>query len=200
MVNRLRFTAMAMLMLMVAAAPSFAAEKKGKGVEGMSDEQLIKLAQSGAPSEISKEAGVQVIGEDGKLKELKKGTNGFTCLPFVDNKKDPDPMCMDPAATQWASDFIGGAPKPTNTEAGIAYMAKGGWHWQKNGKVLMKEEPGAKLMKDPPHWMIFFPFEAKKSGLPPAPNKGGVYIMFEETPYSHLMVMQNPSKIPVKLK
>lgn len=202
MLYRIRFIVVAMLILIVWVAPSFAEKKAkaGKSVEEMSDEQLIKLAQRGAPPTVSKEATIQVLGEDGKLRELKKGTNGFTCLPFVDNKKDPDPMCMDPAATQWASDFISGAEKPTNTEPGIAYMAKGGWHWEKDGKVLMKGEPGAKLVKEPPHWMIFFPFESEKSALPPMPNKGGVYIMFEGSPYAHLMIYQDPTKIPVQLK
>ena len=42
-----------------------------------------------------------MFGADGKLKEGKPGTNGFTCVPTVMNLPDPDPMCMDAAVKQW---------------------------------------------------------------------------------------------------
>ena len=85
--------------------------------------------------------------------------------------------------------------KPTNTVPGIAYMARGGNHWEKDGKVLMKQEPGAKLVKEPPHWMLMWPFESKAEKFPNAPNQAGAYIMFDGTPYAHLMIYQDPMKM-----
>jgi hypothetical protein len=172
--------------------------KKGKvkdGIEGMSQDAMVKLALSAAPPHISKDAAVMVPGPDGAMVEAKKGTNGFTCIPTVNHREKPDPMCMDAAVSQWVDSLVNKAPKPTNTEPGISYMARGGYHWEKDGKILMDEEPGAKLVKEPPHWMMMWPFDAKATGLPTMPNRGGVYVMFDGTPYAHLMVEQDPAKI-----
>jgi len=183
----------------VIAAGLFAAETNPpstqKAVKQMSKDQQIALALSGAPPHISKDAAVMAPGEDGKMVELKRGTNGFTCIPSVENLPEPDPMCMDAAVKQWVDDLVSGAPKPSNTVPGIAYMAKGGNHWEKDGKVLMKQEAGAKLVKEPPHWMLMWPFDSKDEKLPTLPNSAGVYIMFDGTPYAHLMVYQDPMKM-----
>jgi hypothetical protein len=186
-----------LLMMVVSAsvAATSMAEKGGSPIGKMSKEQLIKLAESAAPADISKDATIMIPGPDGKLVEARKGTNGFTCIPDIDKQVKPDPMCGDPAAWQWVNDLVSGAEKPTNTVPGIAYMAQGGWHFEKDGKILMKNEPGAKLVKEPPHWMVFWAFDAKTTALPAMPNKMGVYIMFEGTPYAHLMIYQDPKKM-----
>lgn len=167
----------------------------GKGLQGMSQEQQIKLALSAAPPQIGNEASVKLAGEDGKLIEVRKGTNGFTCIPTVNSRPDPDPMCFDAAVEQWVDALQADAPKPTNAVPGISYMARGGFHWEKDGKVLMKQEPGAKLVKEPSHWMLMWPFESKTTGLPTLPNQSGVWIMLDGTPYAHLMVYQDPMKM-----
>ncbi len=167
----------------------------GKGLQGMSQEQQIKLALSAAPPHIAKEASVKLTGEDGKLTEVRKGTNGFTCIPTVNLRPEPDPMCFDPAVGQWVEALQADAPKPTNTLPGIAYMARGGFHWERDGKAMMKQEPGAKLVKEPAHWMLMWPFDSKTTGLPTLPNQSGVWIMFDGTPYAHLMIHQDPMKM-----
>jgi len=171
------------------------AQGKGKDVPSMSQEEQITLALSAAPPHIAKDAAVLVFGADGKLKEGKPGTNGFTCIPTVMNLPNPDPMCMDAAVKQWWGDMMNNAPKPSNTVPGIAYMARGGSHWEKDGRVVMKEEPGAKIVKEPSHWMIIWPFDAKTTMLPTAPNPSGVYVMFDGTPYAHVMVYQDPKRM-----
>lgn len=176
-----------------------AKEKKGMKAKDMPVEKQIRLAMSAAPSDISKDATIMVFGKDGKLMETRKGTNGFTCVPDVDDQEIPDPFCGDAAAMQWANDYMSKAPRPTNTSPGIAYMGKGGWHWEKDGKVVMSSaEPGAKRVKEPPHWMIFWPFDSEMTGLPSAPDKFGAYIMFEDTPYAHLMIYQDPNQLGKK--
>ncbi|HZC68657.1 MAG TPA: hypothetical protein VE201_08580, partial [Nitrospirales bacterium] len=98
-------------------------QKKGggpKGVKSMPQEEQIGLALSAAPPHIAKDATVLVFGEDGKHKEGKRGTNGFTCVPTVMNLPEPDPMCMDAAVKQWWDDLGSDAPKPSNTVPGIA--------------------------------------------------------------------------------
>jgi hypothetical protein len=169
--------------------------KAPKAVSSMSQDEQIKLAQSAAPAHIAKDATVLVLGEDGQYKEAKQGTNGITCIPTLMNLPKPDPMCMDAAAKQWLDGLATNAPKPSNTVPGIAYMGQGGSHWEKNGRVVMKEEPGAKEVKEPPHWMIMWPFDPNATRLPTVPNSSGAYIMFEESPYAHIMVYQDPRKM-----
>jgi hypothetical protein len=171
--------------------------KKGasvKEVKAMSENDQAALALSGAPPHIAKEAGIMIYGADGKLTETKKSANGFTCIPTVMNLPDPDPMCMDAAVQQWMTDLMNHAPKPTNTVPGIAYMARGGSHFEKDRKVVMSGD-GAKIVKEPPHWMVMWPFDAAATKLPTVPNPSGVYIMFEGSPYAQLMVYQDPRKM-----
>ena len=173
------------------------AEKKGAGVKAvklMSEKEQTALALSAAPAHIAKEAAVMVYGSDGKLVEVKPGTNGFTCIPTVMNLPEPDPMCMDGAVHQWMTDLMNNAPKPSNTAPGITYMARGGSHYEKDGKVVMQPD-GATVVKEPPHWMVMWPFDPTASKLPTHPNPSGVYIMFDGTPYAHLMVYQDPRKM-----
>ena len=73
------------------------------------------------------------------------------------------------------------AEKPGYTVPGISYMAQGGVHWEKDGRVLMNEEPGA-----------------KKAKLPTRPNPSGVWIMFDGTPFAHLMVYPDLNKMKEK--
>ena len=58
-------------------------------VKVMSEQEQMKLALSAAPAHVAKEAAVMVYGNDGKLKEARPGTNGYTCIPTVMNLPDP---------------------------------------------------------------------------------------------------------------
>ena len=190
--NRLLTLAFTVILIIGFAALSMA------GMKGKPQGEQIKVAQSAAPAPLSKDATIMVIGEDGKLVEAKKGTNGFTCVPEIEAQEEPDPICVDSAGWQWLSDAISGKPKPTNTVPGIAYMAKGGWHWEKDGKITpaTKNEPGAKKGKEPAHWMVLGPFDSKMSGLPSMHHtKFGTYVMYDGTPYSHLMIYQDPNQV-----
>lgn len=179
-----------------AMAGEKAAGKGGvKDLKAMSQEDLIKLAMSAAPSRISKDATVMLPDASGKLVEVKKGTNGFTCIPTVNNRPEPDPMCFDAAVGQWVDALMAKKDKPGNTVPGISFMARGGYHWEKDGKILMEEAPGTKLVKEPPHWMLMWPFDSKEAGLPTLPNQSGVYIMFDGSPFAHLMVYQDPNRM-----
>lgn len=172
--------------------------RKGKAIQGLSREALVKLALSAAPPKIAEGAGVRAPGADGKLVELKKSTNGFTCYPDLSGLEIPDPICNDPAADQWFNDLLSGAPKPMNTTPGISYMARGGWRFEKDGKEVMQDGPGVRRIPEPPHWMVFWSFDSNTSGIPATVNGFGTRIMFEGTPYSHLMVYQNPVWITKK--
>jgi hypothetical protein len=183
----------------IGAAMAAEKGKKGKDLQSMSQEEKIKLALSAAPDHIAKGAGVMLPGPDGKLMEVKKSENGFNCIPTIDTDvPEPDPMCFDAAVGQWVESLMANAEKPSNTVPGVAYMARGGWHWEKGGKILMKKEEGAKAVKEPPHWMIMWPFTSSETHLPMLPNASGAYVMFDGTPYAHLMIYQDPKKMKMK--
>lgn len=191
------FWAIVLLTIVVCPLAGTAEAKKpssAKAVKTMSEKEQTALALSAAPAHIAKGAGVMIYGADGKLTEARKSENGFTCIPTVMNLPEPDPMCMDASSHQWMMDLMNGAPKPTNTVPGIAYMARGGSHFEKDGNVVMSGE-GAKAVSEPPHWMVMWPFSAEATKLPTKPNPSGVYIMFDGTPYAHLMVYQDPRKM-----
>jgi hypothetical protein len=186
-------TALIVVLGFTTASP---AQDTGKSpIPKMSKDQLISLAMSAAPETISRDATIMIPGPDGKLMEAKKGTNGFTCIPDIDGQAKPDPICADEPSMQWVNDLMANAPKPSNTVPGIAYMAQGGWHFEKDGKILMKPEPGAEAVEEPPHWMVFWPFDAKADGLPSKPSQFGTWVMWGDTPYAHLMIYQDPMKM-----
>src|SRR3990170_5543674 len=136
-VKKLPILLFASVLSLSAAISGGAAEE---GIRPMPRKKLIELAMSAAPSRISKNASIMIPGADGKLEEVRKGTNGFTCVPDIDNQEVPSPMCADEATLQFFLDMWSGKESPTNTTLGVAYMAKGGWHWEKHGKVIMSME------------------------------------------------------------
>ena len=72
-----------------------------------SDADLIKSAMSAAPASVGKNATVVAMEADGTMRTLRKGTNGFTCMPDNPATPGPDPMCMDKNAMDWATAWMG---------------------------------------------------------------------------------------------
>src|SRR5688500_1861454 len=88
--------------LLVAAVTAVAQEKAKdppkSGHEGMaktavakSDAAVIAKATSAAPPDIGRNAAVMGMGADGKMKELRAGTNGWMCMLDLAG----DSMCLD---------------------------------------------------------------------------------------------------------
>jgi hypothetical protein len=150
---------------------------------------LIRSALAAAPESVAANAAVVAPGPDGKMMELRSGTNGFTCIP--DNPESPgkDPMCLDEQGMQWAKSLMSHQARPASTAPGFAYMLQG-------GSDVSATDPWAKTTTDfvdsPPHWMLLWPVDAKETGFPTTPKKTGSWIMWAGTPYAHLMVNQVP--------
>lgn len=193
MKRSLAFTSVAILVLTILYPARPGAAEAERPILTAPKAEQIKVARSAAPEYISRDATILVFGPGGELKEAVKGSNGFTCFPDIGDRKEPYPFCGDEASMEWVTSFTEGLDEPTNTEPGVAHMMQGGWHYEKDGMILMGDEPGATGVKEPPHWMIFWPFSSSVTGLPTMPVKGfGTYIMWEESPYSHLMIYQDP--------
>jgi len=177
------------LLLLPAAAVTLQGQVK--------NEEYVRAAVQGAPERISDQASVVRIEPGGKTSILRKGSNGFTCALFPDASLAP--VCADEQGWGWLTAALSNKPKPPNTQPGIAYMAKGGLHYElPDGKMVMAASPQTKEVEEPAHWMILWPLDPAKTGLPTRPNAGGSYVMFEGTPFAHLMVYQDPEMLEKK--
>ena len=166
----------------------------GCAQSGMNKAQYVQAAEGGAPSSISANAAVARIDPKKKtVTELRAGTNGFTCGLMPD---DNSPFCGDKNAWAWLAAAFTGQPKPPNTAPGVSYMMQGGTHYETpTGEIVMEKAANTKDVKEPPHWMLMWPFDPAATGLPTKPGPAGVYIMFAGTPYAHLMVYQSPALV-----
>ncbi|HEX5634595.1 MAG TPA: hypothetical protein VFX50_15240 [Gemmatimonadales bacterium] len=186
---RTRSTVVALGMGLLGAVPLAAQTARARPVT-MGNDALIREAMSAAPREIAENATVLAPALDGGMRELRKGTNGWTCMPDSPDTPGKDPMCLDAQGMQWAMDWHAGKERPTNTAPGLAYMLAGGSDVSANDPWAKPDE-STKFIASPPHYMVLWPF-TKESGLSDQPKKTGTWIMWAGTPYAHLMVNQTP--------
>jgi hypothetical protein len=59
------------------------------------DAELIASAMAAEPKNVAEDATIVAMDDKGGMRTLRKGSNGFTCMP--DNLTTPgvDPMCLD---------------------------------------------------------------------------------------------------------
>jgi len=166
------------------------AQQKTQKPKAESKEAKIARALSAAPAEVAKSAKVVARDENGNETVLREGTNGFTCFPYSGRPGVVGDVayCANEAALQWERDLADHKPKPTNTEPGIEYMLAGAIDYSPSDPYATSGIP----FKEPPHWMILWPFNPATTRLPTQPKQTGTWIMWAETPYSHLMINQHP--------
>ena len=130
-----------------------------------SDQWKIKNALAAAPDFISEHATVVdwvdpgIAGELEMGRVLRKGTNGWTCMPDIPGRPQHDPMCADEPMMEILMDIIGGRT-PTVKKVGLSYMLLG----------EARQGQGADPAKDPrevkewfyigPHIMVALPAES----------------------------------------
>lgn len=92
----------------------------------------------------------------GEYRLLRRGTNGWTCLPGLPGYSHDEPGCFDPVFMQWMKDSLAGKA-PHVESVGIAYMYAGAW-------VPNLSAPGPKTQdfRVGPHIMIVSPHENQK--------------------------------------
>ncbi len=151
----------------------------------------IASAESAAPKAIASAATIVVPGADGSMSELRKGTNGWTCMPDNPTTPGPDPMCMDGNAMAWAMAWMGRTTPPAN-QPGVMYMLSGGTDASNTDPYATQPTTGGDWVKTGPHLMVVGS-EAVLKGYPSGqqPNTAAPYVMWEGTPYAHLMVPTN---------
>ena len=152
------------------------------------DEQMIKSAMSGAPAAIAKGATVVAMEADGKMRTLKAGANGFSCMPDNPVTPGPDPMCMDKNAMEWVHAWVGHQP-PAAGKVGLMYMLAGGTDASNTDPFASKPEAGNNWIETGPHIMIVGADASFYGSYPKdtKPDTSQPYVMWAGTPYQHLM-------------
>ncbi len=148
----------------------------------------IQNAMTAAPPGISKNATILdwPATEGGQMVELRKGTNGWTCLPDMPATPANDPMCMDKNAMDWAEAWMS-KKEPNLSGVGIGYMLQGGSTADNDDPFATKPPAGKDWLREPPHVMMFG-IKIDPSVYSSKPNTTRPWVMFKGTPYEHLMV------------
>ncbi len=154
----------------------------------------IQNAMSAGPLQISENAAImdRPSATGGDLVELRAGDNGWTCLTDDPSTPTNDPMCLDKQWMEWIAAFMAGRG-PEFTAIGVGYMLQGGSVASNSDPSLTAPPAGEEWIIDGPHVMVVAPWDLDPAVYSTDPASGWPYIMFDGTPYEHLMV-------PVQMK
>ena len=173
--------------LAVTTAVAPAAEKGAAAKKAPSEKQLIASAMSAAPAAVAKGAAIVTMDDKG-MHTLRKGTNGFTCMPDNPSTPGPDPMCMDQNAMEWINAYMAKKTPPPG-KLGMMYMLAGGTDASNTDPYAQKPASGNHWIKTGPHFMIVGADPAFYANYPKSadPDTAAPYVMWADTPYEHLM-------------
>ena len=96
-----------------------------------SDAATIAKAVSAAPPEIGNNATVMGVGPDGKMKQLRAGTNGWMCML----EPSGNAMCLDKEWQAWGEAWMHKTDPPQPKAVGVAYMPAGRYWGQQYGSL-----------------------------------------------------------------
>jgi len=152
--------------------------KKGAGDAGK-----IARAMSAAPASISKDATIMEMSKDGKMTQLRAGTNGWMCLLEADGT----PMCLDKEWQAWADGWMN-KKDPQVKNVGLAYMLRGDKGSSNTDPYAEKATADNTWVVSGPHVMVIVPDPAQLDALPTDPWNGGPWVMWKGTKYAHIML------------
>jgi hypothetical protein len=170
------------------AVTSVAAQEKAAPMKShmqkaeISDAAYTAQALSSAPKSIAKDATVVRMDKDGKMRTLREGKNGFTCMVIGTDK-----MCNDANSMEFFGAMMKGE-SPTD-KLGISYMLAG-------DDGASNTDPKATKKTADNHWVVTGPHimvtgaTSKSLGYTEAadPDPTQPYMMWAGTPYEHAMV------------
>jgi hypothetical protein len=173
-----------MTRLLLAGCATMALASAAHAMEMQSDEQLMKALSTAAPQPVLEHATILNMDHDGKMRVVRQGSNGWTCM-------DPGgaPMCADKPAMEWAQAWQSHGPAPQ--KLGFIYMLNGDTGASNTDPYAKGETADNNWVKTGAHVMIVgseaksmiqgYPHEAKADPAKP-------YVMWPGTPYEHLML------------
>ena len=144
--------------------------------------QYTTEALSAAPAGVAKDAAVVRMDADGKMRTLREGKNGFTCLVM-----GTDRMCNDANSMEFIDALMKHQPPPD--KIGISYMLGGDKGASNTDPMADKKTADNHWIVTGPHIMIFGP-GSKTLGYTeaPDPDPSKPYMMWAGTPYEHAMI------------
>lgn len=148
----------------------------------------IASAQSAAPASVSANATIITVDSKGTMTTLRKGSNGWTCMPDAPDTPGPDPMCFDANAGKWVQAWIAHKPPPDGA-VGVMYMLEGGTDASNTDPFATKPTAENAWINTGPHIMVVGSKEIL-GGYPAGakPDTASPYVMWAGTPYAHLMI------------
>jgi hypothetical protein len=145
-------------------------------------------AQSAAPASIASQASIVTVDASGAMQTIRKGTNGWTCMPDSPATPGPDPLCFDANAGKWVEAWLGHKPPPPNV-VGLMYMLEGGTDASNTDPYATKPTAENNWVKTPPHIMVVGSKDILQGHPAGAkPDTSVPYVMWSGTPYAHLMI------------
>jgi hypothetical protein len=153
----------------------------------------IQQAMRAAPPDISARATIMDWPEkDGMpMKQLRAGTNGWTCMPSSPAPPDgagrEDPMCADQRFSAvleaWTT-----KGDPRLSSVGIACMLRGDKGASNTDPFALARTATNDWVVSPSHVMVVVPNPQQLDAFPTDPRSGGPWVMWKGTKYAHLMV------------
>jgi hypothetical protein len=170
--------------LAVLATPAFAQAQKA----APSNSDMIASAMAAAPKAVAEGATIVMASEDGSMKTLRPGTNGFTCMPDNPVTPGPDPMCLDSNAMEWAHAWMKHGTPPD--KVGFVYMLAGGSDGSNTDPYAKGPAPSNHWISTGAHVMVVGPAVKAMAGYPKGgdPDTTKPFVMWAGTPYEHLMI------------
>jgi hypothetical protein len=155
------------------------------------DAAKIAKAVSAGPADITKNASVMEMTPDGKMKQLRAGTNGWMCMPA------PEAMCLDKEWQNWADAWMS-KKDPQVKGVGIAYMLRGDQGASNTDPFAATKTATNQWVVSPPHIMVLTPDSRQLDALPTDWHSGGPWVMWKGTKYAHIMVPTTPMAAAAK--
>ena len=170
-----------------AGQPAAPAPVAGPVAPPTTDAGMMASALAAAPDAVSKDATVLAFNEKMEPRELRKGTNGWTCIPDNPGTPGADPMCVDRNGFEWVKAWMAHKDPPKD-KMGFGYMLMGGSDASNHDPFATNPTPGQAWVDTGPHVMVLN-IGTKFDGYPTShDNTKAPYVMFSGTPYAHLMI------------
>jgi hypothetical protein len=177
-----------MLALLTSVAPWALARAASFGNGPMTNDQVIASAESAAPAAVAKDAEIVAFDAQGTMRTIRKGTNGFTCMPDVPDSPGPDPMCVDKGGMEWTM-AVAAHRDPPKGVIGAGYMLAGGSDPDNMDPFATKPPAGMDCVTTGPHLMLFNVGDlVKDHPTAKQPDTSKPYVMYPNTVYAHIMV------------
>lgn len=137
-----------------------------------------------APTSLSKQATIMDLAGN----VLRKGTNGWMCLPDNPDTAGADPMCMNEPWSEFAA-ALKNKRAPSYNQVGIAYMLQGDRPVSNTDPYAKEPQPGEEWVEGlGAHIMMLIPDQASLKNISTNSKNGGPWVMWAGTPYAHIMI------------